>query len=161
MAYIHDIRAKVGHMPLIMTSASGVLFNDQHAVLLQARADTGDWGFPGGYLDYGESFRQALVREYKEDAGRLVKPVQLLGILDQDFYTYPNGDEVQPVNAVYVVKAINSQRFATKSDETVRTSFVSLDQQPHFFNQQHEKMWQLARRYAGQQWGIETRNNKE
>ncbi|KRL27860.1 hypothetical protein FD27_GL000602 [Limosilactobacillus frumenti DSM 13145] len=52
MAYIKRIRDKVGHEPLIMTSASGALLNDQGAVLLQSRADTGDWGFPGGWL-YG------------------------------------------------------------------------------------------------------------
>lgn len=153
MAYIHDIRKKVGHMPLIMTSASGVLFDSQHRVLLQARADTGNWGFPGGYLEYGESFKTAVVREYKEDAGRLVKPVKLLGILDQDFYTYPNGDEVQPVNAVYVVEAVSDQLFETKASETVQTTFVALDQDPKFFNGQHEKMWQLARNYAHQRWG--------
>lgn len=148
MAYIHDLRAKVGHMPLIMTSASGVLFDDHWRVLLQARADTGDWGFPGGYLKYGESLRQALVREYKEDAGRLIEPVKLLGILDQDFYTYPNGDEVQPINAVYLVKLANDENYPTKATETVTTAFVSLTQTPHFFNRQHEKMWQLAREYV-------------
>lgn len=152
MAYIHEIRKKVGHMPLIMTSASGVLFDDHHRVLLQARADTGNWGFPGGYLDYGESFQTALVCEFKEDAGRLIKPVQLLGILDQDFYTYPNGDEVQPINAVYVVTLASHDRFPTKAMETTKTAFVSLDKQPRFFNGQHEKMWQLARQYASKRW---------
>lgn len=155
MAYIHDIRQKVGHMPLIMTSASGVLFDDHHRVLLQERADTGDWGFPGGYLDYGESFQTALVREFKEDAGRLIKPVQLLGILDQDFYTYPNGDEVQPINAVYVVTLASHDRFLTKATETVKTAFVSLAEQPRFFNGQHEKMWQLACQYASKRWATD------
>ena len=51
MAYIKDLRAKVGHQPLIMTSASGALVNEKQQVLLQERADTGDWGFPGGYID--------------------------------------------------------------------------------------------------------------
>lgn len=155
MAYIHDIRAKMGHMPLIMTSSSGVLFNSRHEVLLQARADTGDWGFPGGYLDYGESFQTALVREFKEDAGWLVKPVKFLGILDQDFYTYPNGDRVQPINAVYVVTPQSQRQYSTKLTETVKTAFVSLDEDPRFFNQQHEKIWQLARDYASQCWGYE------
>jgi hypothetical protein len=45
MAYIHDLRQKVGHTPLIMTSASGALVEDGR-ILLQERADTGDWAFP-------------------------------------------------------------------------------------------------------------------
>ena len=59
----------VGHEPLIMTSASGALLNQDQQVLLQARADTGDWGFPGGYMEYGESFSDTVKREFKEDAG--------------------------------------------------------------------------------------------
>lgn len=35
MAYIKEIRELVGHRPLIMTSASGALLNEQKAVLLQ------------------------------------------------------------------------------------------------------------------------------
>ena len=74
MAYIKELRQRVGHMPLIMTSASGALLNDQRQILLQERADTGNWGFPGGYMEYGESFHQTLVREFKEDAGLKVQP---------------------------------------------------------------------------------------
>ena len=62
MAYIADLRAQAGHRPLILTSASGALIDKAGAVLLQERADTGDWGFPGGYMDYGETFAQTLVR---------------------------------------------------------------------------------------------------
>ena len=70
-----------------MTSASGALIDKAGAVLLQERADTGDWGFPGGYMDYGETFAQTLVREFKEDAGLMVAPVKLLQLQDSDLYT--------------------------------------------------------------------------
>ena len=99
MPYIKKIRSMVGHEPLIMTSASGALLNHDQYVLLQARADTGDWGFPGGYMEYGESFSDTVKREFKEDAGFEITPVKLLKLQDQDFYTYPNGDQVQTVNA--------------------------------------------------------------
>lgn len=144
MAYIKRIRNLVGHEPLIMTSASGALLNDDGAVLLQSRADTGDWGFPGGYMEYGESFVETLQREFKEDGGFEVIPVKLLQVMDQDFYTYPNGDQVQPINAFFLVKLANSKHFPTKATETNETKFWSLDQQPpHFFNGQHEKMWRI------------------
>ncbi len=148
MSYIKEVRQRVGHIPLIMTSASGVLFNDKGEILLQERADTGDWGFPGGYMEYGESFAQCVRREFLEDAGIAINPVELLGILDQDFYTYPNGDAVQPVNAVYLVKAGAGPVRPPKPSETVTTRYFPLDQPPRFFNGQHQKMWQLACRYA-------------
>lgn len=76
MAYIHDLRQKVGHTPLIMTSASGALVEDGR-ILLQERADTGDWGFPGGYMEYGDTFKQTgragvfRGRWYRRDSGQV------------------------------------------------------------------------------------------
>lgn len=148
MAYIKDLRERVGHMPLIMTSASGALLNQRNQVLLQARADTGDWGFPGGYMEYGESFQQTLVREFKEDAGLLVRPQKMLGILDHDLYKYPNGDQVQPVNVLYLVTKISNEQFATKPSETAGLKFFTIDNPPRFFNHQHEEMWELVINYV-------------
>ena len=145
MSYIKDVRAKVGHRPLIMTSASGALVNERKQVLLQERADTGDWGFPGGYMEFGESFRDTVKREFKEDAGIEVEPVKLLRISDQEFYTYPNGDQVQPINAFFLVKKVNSRQAAFKPTETVQTRYFSLDDAPKFFNHQHAMMWQTIK----------------
>ncbi|WP_251574314.1 NUDIX hydrolase [Limosilactobacillus agrestimuris] len=148
MSYIKRVRDKVGHESLIMTSASGALLNSNQQVLLQARADTGDWGFPGGYMEYGESFADTIKREFKEDAGFEITPVKLLKIQDQNFYTYPNGDKVQPVNAFYLVKLANQEHFATKPDETVKVQYFDLNQEPpKFFNEQHAEMWQLIKAY--------------
>lgn len=147
MGYVVNIRAAVGHQPIIFTSASGALIKDG-AVLLQERADTGDWGFPGGYMDFGETFAQTVVREFKEDAGVEVKPVKLLKLQDSDQYTYPNGDRVQPVNAFYLVVAVDDRHYAVKPSETVRIKFFSLAKRPpQFFNHQHERMWQILREY--------------
>lgn len=146
MAYIHDLRQKVGHMPLILNSASGALVNDQGAVLLQERADTGNWGFPGGYLEYGESYAKCVQREYLEDAGIHVKPIKLLALQDYDEYTYPNDDVVQPINAFYLVEATATTNQAPKPSETVTTKFFALNQEPPcFFNAQHARMWEILR----------------
>ena len=145
MAYIQRIRSQVGHTPVIMTSASGALLN-HGKVLLQARADTGDWGFPGGYMEYGESFEETLKREFKEDAGYEVVPVRFLGILDHDFYTYPNGDEVQPINAIYLVKRVNDRQFTVKPTETTQVQYWDIKKaMPKMFNHQHEEIWQMVK----------------
>lgn len=151
MAYIKEVRQLVGHRPLILTSASGALVNDSGEVLLQERADTGDWSFPGGYMEFGESFAQTLVREFKEDAGLDVAPVRLIGMFDHDFYTYPNGDRVQPVNAFYLVRQVDSATALPKPSETVRLQYFDLDQPaPRFFNQQHAEQWAALRKMLGQ-----------
>lgn len=149
MGYIQEIRRAVGHQPLIMTSASGALLNDRQEVLLQQRADTGGWGFPGGYMEYGEAFTDTLRREFKEDAGMSVTLVKQLALLDRDFYTYPNGDQVQPINAFFLVKAVSDQQLQPKLSETVQTSYFALDGEgPRFFNNQHQKMWTILQNFV-------------
>ena len=109
---------------------------------MQARADTGDWGFPGGYMDFGESFAQTAVREFKEDAGFVGQPVRQLALLDQDLYTYPNGAQVQPINVLYLVELADTKNYPVKPSETAAVKYFSLAKQPpHLFNSQHQKMW--------------------
>lgn len=38
--YIKEIRALVGHKPIILNTAAGILVNDQQQVLLNLRTDT-------------------------------------------------------------------------------------------------------------------------
>jgi len=52
------------------------------------RADTLSWGFPGGTLDWGETFRNAAARELLEEAGvekaEFVRVVGVYGSPDRD-----------------------------------------------------------------------------
>ncbi len=85
VGYIETIRSLVGHMPLILNTAGGILLNDQHQVLLNLRTDTHNWSLPGGYMEFGETFAETCVREYKEDSGVDVEIVKPLKIFDQEF----------------------------------------------------------------------------
>lgn len=80
--YIARMREKVGHDGMIFVSAFGVLQNDAHdAILLEKRWDSDEgWGFPGGYLEYGDSPMQAVKREFKEETNLDVKVTRMLGI---------------------------------------------------------------------------------
>jgi 8-oxo-dGTP diphosphatase len=56
--------------------------------VLIRRADTGTWALPGGTLEWGETMREALAREMKEEAGISgVVPGRIVGVysaLDRD-----------------------------------------------------------------------------
>lgn len=53
--YIKDIRHLVGHEPIILNFAGGVLANEQGQILLQQRSDFTGWGLPSGTMEFSES----------------------------------------------------------------------------------------------------------
>ncbi len=62
---------------------------------LQKRQDNGQWGFPGGAMELGESAEQTVLREVLEETGYIVQVDDWQGVYTQYDYTYPNGDEAQ------------------------------------------------------------------
>lgn len=78
--YIQDLREKVGHEPLILNFAGAILVNERNEILLQKRSDFNSWGLPGGAIEFGESAKDACVREFGEETGLKVKVESLLGV---------------------------------------------------------------------------------
>ncbi|GAX04233.1 ADP-ribose pyrophosphatase [Secundilactobacillus pentosiphilus] len=142
--YIHEIRALVGHRPMILNTAAGALLDDHNRLLLQERADTGGWSFPGGYMEFGQSYAETCKREYLEDAGIEVEPLKLLRIFDDDFYTYPNGDQTQLITALYLVRQTGGKPLDHVTDETKQVKYFDLDKVPTLFNGQSNKMVQAV-----------------
>ncbi len=54
-----------------MIKAAGILFVAHDQVLLLKRSDTGEWAFPGGKVEDGESIEEAATRECVEEMGSL------------------------------------------------------------------------------------------
>ncbi|MCC7077393.1 MAG: NUDIX domain-containing protein [Acidimicrobiia bacterium] len=98
--YVAAIRERIGSDPLLIVAAAAILTDAAGRVLLQHRADTRDWTPPGGIMDLGETLREVLERELREETRlELTGPATLLGIYSGPGYamTYPNGDEIQAV----------------------------------------------------------------
>ncbi|AFR99747.1 NUDIX hydrolase [Lentilactobacillus buchneri] len=146
--YIGRIRKRVGHMPLILNTAAGILLNDQHQVLLNLRTDSHNWSLPGGYMEFGETYAQTCVREYQEDSGVKVEIVRPLGLFDQGIFTYPNGDQVQTIDRLFLVRKVGGQLLSAETDETIRLDYFDFDDLPPLLNQQTEKMLAFAKENA-------------
>ncbi len=43
----------------------------------------GEWSLPGGVLECGETLREAVVREAREETGLLVEPSEMLGVYER------------------------------------------------------------------------------
>ena len=59
-----------------------VIWNDDGDVLLIQRGKPprlGQWSIPGGHVEWGESLRDALIREVREETGMAIEPLGLAG----------------------------------------------------------------------------------
>lgn len=138
--YIKELRILVGHRPLILNTSAGALLNENHQLLLQERTGNDDWCFPGGFMEFGETIIETCKREFKEDSGVEIEPVILLKTFDNDIYTYPNGDQTQLITNLFLVKKTGGQLLNHHTEETSNLKYFDLDNLPHFFNEQSEKM---------------------
>ncbi|WP_251716602.1 NUDIX hydrolase [Lactobacillus agrestimuris] len=136
--YIKDIRKKVGHDPLILTFASGILTNDDNLILLQKRSDFKTWGLPGGAIEFGETAEDACVREFLEETGMKVRVKSLLGVSSNQIQNYPNGDIAQSILIIFLVELIKEVT-DNLSSETLELKYFNKNNLPKIFNDQHRK----------------------
>jgi len=104
MEYMLELRKLVGHRPLLMVAATVFVFDEQGRMLLLKRRDNDCWGPPGGAVEPGEMVEEAAKRETREETGLEIGGLSLLGVFsgEDQFYRYPNGDEVYNVTIVYI-----------------------------------------------------------
>ena len=55
MNYIQTLRQHIGTSPILAPGSAILVMNDANELLLQLRADTNDWGLPGGGMEMGDS----------------------------------------------------------------------------------------------------------
>ena len=90
MNYIHSIRKKVGHSPIIGVVAIGLLKEGNKLLLVRKRGRT-DWGLPGGFMEIGETGKETIEREFFEETRLKVRVTNLFGVYDNyPMQTYPN-----------------------------------------------------------------------
>jgi 8-oxo-dGTP pyrophosphatase MutT (NUDIX family) len=130
MGYVSELRKLVGTRPLLLPGAEVLVFNPQGHLLLQRRADTGDWAIPGGMMEPGETFEDTARREVLEETGLALGNMTLLNIYSgQAFYfRYPHGDEVYNVCAAYVCRDFSGQ--LRSDEESTALGFYPLDALP-------------------------------
>jgi 8-oxo-dGTP diphosphatase len=64
----------------------GAVIVQNHRVLLIRRGTApllGEWSLPGGVLECGETLREAVVREAREETGLVVEPGEMLGVYER------------------------------------------------------------------------------
>ena len=67
MSYIKELRKTIGNKRVILVSCGAILENEREEILLQLRADTLNYGIPGGIKELNETLMDTLLREIKEE----------------------------------------------------------------------------------------------
>ena len=93
----------IGNKPFIGCTASVIVIKE-NMTLMQKRADTGNWSYPGGFMEMGETIEQCAMREMYEEVGLQALELKYFDVFSgrEHYVVYPNGDQVFIVDHVYL-----------------------------------------------------------
>ena len=131
MSYVSELRALVGHRPLIVVGAAVLIFDKQNRLLLQHRRDNQQWGLIGGSMEIGESLEENAIREAFEETGLNLDELNWFGLFSGQelIYQYPHGDIIVNVVAVYISRQFTG-KLKTNTAEGYEVRFFDLNQLP-------------------------------
>jgi ADP-ribose pyrophosphatase YjhB (NUDIX family) len=115
----------------VRPSVSAVIFDRRGRLLLQQRSDGGQWGLPGGSVQIGESVRNAVIREVREETGLRVVVRRLVGVYSEpglQVVRYPDGNVWHYVSVCFECAVRGGE--LTTCDETLALEYVSLRRLP-------------------------------
>ena len=109
-------------------TADGIIIKNNEIVLIRRGREPykGSYALPGGFLNYGESLEECVIREVLEETGLKTEIIELVGI-----YSAPGRDpRGHFVTAVYHLKPIGGNLRA--GDDAKDAELVPLDRLPKF-----------------------------
>ena len=120
-------------IPILQDGAAAIIENEKGEILLQRRVDDDNWGLPGGCQEVGESFKETIIREIKEETNLDVK-MSDLDIIDivsgsSRKNSYPNGDVVYNNTVLYLIK--NYTGTLKWNKESKEMKFFDIDDLPN------------------------------
>ena len=129
--YYDDPDAPVPNSLVVATSA--VVADERGRILMQPRADSGNWALPGGGMEMNESLTDSVIREVKEETGYEVEVTGLVGTYTdpRHIIAYSDGEVRRQFNICFTAHVIGGQ--LAISDESSEIRFVDrgeLDELP-------------------------------
>ena len=110
----------------IRPGVAAIIQDGDGRILLQQRSDNGLWGLPGGSVEIGESVRDAIVREVREESGLTVEVIRLVGIYSDpttQIVRYPDGNVVHYVSTFFACRILGGTLHTC--DETLALKYFA------------------------------------
>jgi ADP-ribose pyrophosphatase YjhB (NUDIX family) len=131
MSYEGQLRAVVGNRRLIIPAARAVLRDGNGRLLLIRRRDSGEWGFPAGAVELGESVLDCCRREVREETGLEVISADPIAIYSGPRFQYTDGygNQRQMLAVVFLVEEWAGE-ITPRTDETTDCRFFEIESLP-------------------------------
>ena len=115
----------------IRAAVSAVIFDRRGRLLLQQRSDGGQWGLPGGSVEIGESVREAIQREVREETGLTIAVRRMVGVYSEpalQVVRYPDGNVWHYISVCFECAVRGGE--LTTCDETLALDYFSVRRLP-------------------------------
>lgn len=106
-------------------SVYGIL-RDGDKILVAKNPESNKYGFPGGGIEIGETTKEALKREFKEETGLDISVKQLLEV-KENFFTYDDQDAHNLIIIYSVEKTGGTIKSDGNEDDTVSVEYMKRD----------------------------------
>ena len=107
-------------------TVDGVLFKKDDVLLIKRKNPPFQrhWALPGGFVDYGETTEQAVMREVFEETGLHTKIIKLLGV-----YSDPSRDpRGHTISVVYLIEHVDG--LLSSGDDAADVMFLNIEELP-------------------------------
>ena len=121
---LHHVVREALNMSFPRCVAEAILIKDGKVLLVNASrgVTVGFWNLPGGFMEYGESPEECIVREVSEEIGVGSKVVELVGIWDKASMHHP----YHLLAFVYLCE-LESYQFSPNPDEIAEVKWFEID----------------------------------
>jgi ADP-ribose pyrophosphatase YjhB (NUDIX family) len=119
--YYHDPDAPPANS--LVPGASAIVVDDEGRILVHRRDDNSRWALPGGVMDIGESIRDTVVREVREETGLEVEPEYIIGVYSDPghVFAYSDGEVRQQFSICFSCRIVGGE--IRTSDESPEVAF--------------------------------------
>ena len=117
--------------PNVRVGCGALIINDKGEALLlkrdvKSRDEYGYWSQPGGGVEFGETIKEAIVREIKEEVGVEIELIKFLSYTDQNYLS----KNEHWVSISYLAKIISGEPTNMEPEKHAQMKWFSLSDLP-------------------------------
>jgi len=119
-------------------TVDAIVVKDDKILLIERKNPPYGWALPGGFVDYGETVEEAVIRELKEETGLIANKEKI-----KQFHVYSDPERDtrgHTVSVVFIVPEVDGTPAA--ADDAKNLSFFPLNALPDKIAFDHEKIIQ-------------------